>query len=46
MPAVDPISEKAFDMQFNFFKSKCCDIILEILTKDNFMPTSDIIGKR
>lgn len=46
MPAIEPVSEKAFEMQFNFFKSKCCNILLEIITKENFMSTSDIVGKR
>uniref|UniRef100_A0A224XFS3 Putative ubiquitin carboxyl-terminal hydrolase faf-x n=1 Tax=Panstrongylus lignarius TaxID=156445 RepID=A0A224XFS3_9HEMI len=46
MPAVDPLSEKAFEMQFSFFKSSHSSVLLDILTKNNFMPTADITGKR
>ncbi|XP_014240200.1 probable ubiquitin carboxyl-terminal hydrolase FAF-X [Cimex lectularius] len=48
MPAVDPLSEKmpVFEMQFNFFKSPHSCALLEVLTKNDFMPSADITGKR
>uniref|UniRef100_A0A146LHV0 ubiquitinyl hydrolase 1 n=3 Tax=Lygus hesperus TaxID=30085 RepID=A0A146LHV0_LYGHE len=46
MPAGDPHSDKAFDSQFNFFRSPNSMALLEILVKDNFMPAADVICKR
>lgn len=46
MPAVDPLSEKAFEFQFNFLRSKDAPVILDMLTKNNFLPNADVSTKR
>ena len=46
MPAIDPLSDKAFEMQFNFLRSAHSPILLEILVKNNFMTNADITTKR
>ncbi|KAL1140578.1 hypothetical protein AAG570_000508 [Ranatra chinensis] len=46
MPAADPLSEKAFEIQFNFLKSNHSSVLLEILMKNNFIPNADITTKR
>ncbi|BES97389.1 ubiquitin carboxyl-terminal hydrolase [Nesidiocoris tenuis] len=46
MPANEPHSDKAFECQFNFFESPNSMALLDILTKENFMPNADVICKR
>lgn len=46
MPALDPLSEKAFEFQLNFIKSGDAPIILDMLTKNNFLPNADVATKR
>nr|CAD7574966.1 unnamed protein product [Timema californicum] len=46
MPALDPLSDKAFEFQFNFMKSGDAPVILEMLTKNNFLPSADAATKR
>lgn len=46
MPAQDPLSEKAFEFQFNFLKSPDAPVILDMLTKNNFLPKADVATKR
>ncbi|CAG2066815.1 unnamed protein product, partial [Timema podura] len=46
MPALDPLSDKAFEFQFNFMKSGDAPVILEMLTKNNFLPNADAATKR
>ncbi|XP_023706840.1 probable ubiquitin carboxyl-terminal hydrolase FAF-X isoform X1 [Cryptotermes secundus] len=46
MPALDPLSDKAFEFQYNFFKSGDAQVILDMLTKNNFLPNADVATKR
>ncbi|OWF40886.1 probable ubiquitin carboxyl-terminal hydrolase FAF-X isoform X2 [Mizuhopecten yessoensis] len=46
MPAGEPLSEDAFDFQFNFVKSGGVQLALNMLTKNNFMPAADLHSKR
>lgn len=46
MPAVDPMSEKAFEFQCNFIKSGEAEVILEMLSKNKFLPNADETTKR
>ncbi|XP_076235119.1 ubiquitin carboxyl-terminal hydrolase-like faf [Calliopsis andreniformis] len=46
MPARDTTSEKAFDFQFNFIISDDAGVILEMLTKNKFLPNADETTKR
>ncbi|XP_071440611.1 ubiquitin carboxyl-terminal hydrolase 9X isoform X2 [Hetaerina americana] len=46
MPAIDPTSEKAFEFQLNFVRSRDASIVIDMLTKDNFLPNADITTKR
>ncbi|KAK0096487.1 hypothetical protein PV326_005319 [Microctonus aethiopoides] len=46
MPALDPTSDKAFEFQYNFIKSGEAGVILEMLTKNNFLPSADETTKR
>ncbi|XP_054272313.1 probable ubiquitin carboxyl-terminal hydrolase FAF-X isoform X2 [Macrosteles quadrilineatus] len=46
MPAADPLSEKAFEFQMNFLRSPDAHVILEMLTKNNFLPNADVATKR
>ncbi|XP_063973678.1 probable ubiquitin carboxyl-terminal hydrolase FAF-X isoform X2 [Diachasmimorpha longicaudata] len=46
MPALDPLSEKAFEFQLNFIKSGEAGVILEMLTKNKFLPNADETTKR
>ncbi|XP_011304639.1 probable ubiquitin carboxyl-terminal hydrolase FAF-X [Fopius arisanus] len=46
MPALDPLSEKAFDFQLNFIKSGEAGVILDMLTKNKFLPNADETTKR
>ena len=46
MPASDPMSAEAFEFQYNFVKSGHAPIVLEMLTKNNFLPNADVATKR
>ncbi|KAK7872586.1 hypothetical protein R5R35_013810 [Gryllus longicercus] len=46
MPALDPMSDKAFEFQYNFIKSGEAPVILDMLTKNNFLPNADAATKR
>ncbi|CAG5097169.1 Similar to Usp9x: Probable ubiquitin carboxyl-terminal hydrolase FAF-X (Mus musculus) [Cotesia congregata] len=46
MPALDPTSEKAFEFQYNFIKSGEAGVILDMLTKNKFLPNADETTKR
>lgn len=46
MPALDPTSERAFEFQYNFIKSGEADVILDMLTKNRFLPNADETTKR
>ncbi|XP_066599991.1 ubiquitin carboxyl-terminal hydrolase 9X [Prorops nasuta] len=46
MPAIDPMSDKAFEFQCNFINSGEAGVILEMLTKNKFLPNADETTKR
>lgn len=46
MPALDPVSEKAREFQLNLMKSGEAGVILDMLTKNNFLPNADETTKR
>lgn len=46
MPASDPMSPAAFEFQYNFIKSGDAPVVLEMLTKNNFLPNADVATKR
>ena len=46
MPALDPMSDRACDFQYNFIKSGEAGVILEMLTKNKFLPNADETTKR
>ncbi|XP_034939757.1 probable ubiquitin carboxyl-terminal hydrolase FAF-X isoform X2 [Chelonus insularis] len=46
MPALDPTSDKAFEFQYNFIKSPEAGVILDMLTKNKFLPNADVTTKR
>ncbi|XP_043475108.1 probable ubiquitin carboxyl-terminal hydrolase FAF-X isoform X1 [Leptopilina heterotoma] len=46
MPALDPMSERARQFQNNFIKSGEAGVILEMLTKNKFLPNADETTKR
>ena len=46
MPALDPMSERASEFQYNFIKSGEAGVILEMLTKNKFLPNADETTKR
>lgn len=46
MPAIDPLCPSTFEFQYNFIKSGDAPIILEMLTKNNFLPNADVPTKR
>ncbi|KAK3589909.1 hypothetical protein CHS0354_034922 [Potamilus streckersoni] len=46
MPAVDPLSEDAFEFQHNFVRSGGVQLAINILTKDSFLPTADLSTRR
>lgn len=46
MPALEPLSEKAFDFQFHFVISGEVQTFLDMLTKNNFMSNADMATKR
>ncbi|KAL0281150.1 UNVERIFIED_CONTAM: hypothetical protein PYX00_002224 [Menopon gallinae] len=46
MPAIDPLCSSTFEFQYNFIKSGDAPIILEMLTKNNFLPNADVATRR
>lgn len=46
MPALEPLSEKAFDFQLHFMISGEVQVFLDMLTKNNFMCNADMPTKR
>lgn len=46
MPALDPMSERACEFQLNLIKSGEASVILDMLTKNNFLPNADETTKR
>lgn len=46
MPALDPMSERAFEFQYNFIKCGEAGVILDMLTKNKFLPNADETTKR
>ncbi|XP_075236606.1 ubiquitin carboxyl-terminal hydrolase-like faf isoform X2 [Lycorma delicatula] len=46
MPALDPLSDKAFEFQLSFLGSPHAPVILDMLTKNNFLPNADVATKR
>lgn len=46
MPALNPLSEDAQGFQYNFVKSGGIPVVLDMLTKNNFMCNTDIPVKR
>ncbi|XP_022918953.1 ubiquitin carboxyl-terminal hydrolase 9X [Onthophagus taurus] len=46
MPALDPLSEKTYNIQYEFMVSGEAHIFLEMLTRNNFMSSSDMATKR
>lgn len=46
MPALDPLSEKSFEIQYNFMVSGEAHLFLEMLTRNNFMSSADMVTKR
>lgn len=46
MPASDPMSDEAFEFQYSFIKSGHAPVVLEMLTKNNFLPNADVATKR
>ncbi|XP_046818690.1 probable ubiquitin carboxyl-terminal hydrolase FAF-X isoform X1 [Vespa crabro] len=46
MPAPDPLSDRPFKFQFNFIKSGEVGVVLDMLTKNKFLPNADETTKR
>ncbi|XP_023293279.2 probable ubiquitin carboxyl-terminal hydrolase FAF isoform X1 [Lucilia cuprina] len=46
IPALDPYGEKALQIQSSWLHSGCAHFILELLTKNNFLPNADMHTKR
>ncbi|KAK3714003.1 hypothetical protein RRG08_009701 [Elysia crispata] len=46
MPSSDPLCEEAFDFQCNFVLSGGIQLAINMLTKNNFMPSADLPSKR
>ncbi|KAK3094503.1 hypothetical protein FSP39_002606 [Pinctada imbricata] len=46
MPAVEPLSEDAFEFQYNFVKSGGVQLGVNMLTKNNFLPSADLPTRR
>ncbi|XP_026685344.1 LOW QUALITY PROTEIN: probable ubiquitin carboxyl-terminal hydrolase FAF-X, partial [Diaphorina citri] len=46
MPAVDTLSDKALEFQHSFLSSEHVSIVLDILTKTNFLSNADLPTKR
>lgn len=46
MPALDTASDKGLEFLYNFVKSGVASVILDMLTRPNFLPLADIATKR
>lgn len=46
MPALDPLSENSYEIQYSFMVSGEAHTFLEMLTKNNFMSSADTVTKR
>lgn len=46
MPAAAPISDDAFEFQYNFVRSGGVQLSLNMLTKNNFLPNADLPTRR
>lgn len=46
MPALDTASDKSLEFLYNFVKSGVASVILEMLTKQNFLPHADVATER
>ena len=46
MPALNPLTEDAYELQMNFVKSGGVGISLNMLTKNNFMSSADLFTRR
>ena len=42
MPSIEPLSEEAFEFQYNFVSSGGVQLALNMLTKNNFLPNADL----
>ena len=46
MPALNPLTEDAYELQMNFVKSGGVGIALNMLAKNNFMSSADLFTRR
>ncbi|KAK7089931.1 ubiquitin carboxyl-terminal hydrolase 9X-like isoform X2 [Littorina saxatilis] len=46
MPALEPLSDEAFEFQYNFVRSGGVQLALNMLTKNNFLPNADLPTRR
>ncbi|XP_030369464.1 probable ubiquitin carboxyl-terminal hydrolase FAF isoform X2 [Scaptodrosophila lebanonensis] len=46
IPALDPLGESALQIQSAWMHSGCAHFVLELLTKNNFLPSADMHTKR
>ncbi|KAK6195512.1 hypothetical protein SNE40_000926 [Patella caerulea] len=46
MPALDPLSEEAFEFQYNFERSGGVALSMNMLTKNNFLPSVELPTRR
>ncbi|XP_017872976.1 PREDICTED: probable ubiquitin carboxyl-terminal hydrolase FAF isoform X2 [Drosophila arizonae] len=46
IPALDPLGESALQVQSAWMHSGCAHFVLELLTKNNFLPSADMHTKR
>lgn len=46
MPALEPLSDRAFEFQSNFFRSGDAHVVLEVLTKPTFLSGADVATRR
>ncbi|XP_032597478.1 probable ubiquitin carboxyl-terminal hydrolase FAF isoform X3 [Drosophila grimshawi] len=46
IPALDPLGEAALQVQSSWMHSGCAHFVLELLTKNNFLPNADMHTKR
>lgn len=46
MPATETTSDDAFEFQFNFVKSGGVQLAMNMLTKNNFLPSADLPTRR
>lgn len=46
MPALNPLTDKALEFQYNFMKSGGVKLVISMLTKNNFLSNADMATKR